>query len=214
MSNHDPHSIQDDVPFHPGAAQPAPVQGHAGHHQPRPPGPDDQPPPVDPQALEDYSATLTGFREDQAVVEATTDGAAAPIIVVLPLPDGSDARYTVRDPRDESVRSYLEALAMFAETDVQQAQAVFEALLGPEQYADMGRRIKPVLRDVVRRSAVDPTAPTVADVWKQLADGIMAPIRALAEQNPKGSGSPGGQSPTGNGSGTNAGPSGLPTRTS
>lgn len=196
-----------------------------------PPGkPDDnKPAPVDPDLLEDY-ATQQAFKEFLAEREAKAAGQVVPAgsaevanadatdgpikHLEVPIPDGKGGTdrtevYTLVDI-DRDVIAHLSMLTTLADTDMDKAQALFEAMLLPEDYVRLRRHVKLAAR-AIRQHAVDTGEKpiTIEELWRMIADAVAEPLQEL-QSDPKRLALLRGPSRTGPTSKTASTPVGLP----
>lgn len=207
MSNHQP--ISDENPSN----LPEPVAPNKpaaqGANQPK----DGETPPVDPASLADY-AEFQAWKQSQAEREAgdATSAAAALDVqsLVLEIPDG-DTVHTFRIvDLSKDVLAHLQVLATFADTDMDRAAAIFEALLGPVEYERLRKTVRPMFRRIALAHEQDPeNKPSVGDVWTNMATAISQPIKELSE-DPKRIDSLRGASATGDESRSTSTDSALP----
>lgn len=173
--------------------------------------PSDQPPPVDPESLADY-AEFRAWKESQAEREEPEPGTAALDVAALKLeiPDGDQVHTFRIVDLSRDVLAHLQVLATFADTDMDRAAAIFEALLGPVEYDRLRKTVRPMFRKIAAAHLTDPDGnPSVADVWTNMATAISQPIKELTD-DPKRIDSLRGPSPTGEESRSTAIDSGLP----
>ena len=215
MSDHPPISdnVPSDLPTPAPSTAPTPHAG--GHPQPAANGqPPDQPPPVDPSTLSDYDEFLAWKRANEEREQARADGAALDVDQLkLEIPDGDTVHEFLIVDLTKDVLAHLQVLATFADTDMDRAAAIFEALLGPTEYERLRRTVRPMFRRIAQAHIDDPEAnPSVADVWTNMAQAVATPIQELA-RDPKRIDSLRGPSATGQGSRSTSPESALPPAT-
>lgn len=210
ISDNAPSGLPDQRP----PSAPAP---HSGG-QPNPGGQTDQPDPVDPAALEDYAEFQAWKRakaEREEITLVATGGPAALDIDTLKLeiPDGDTIHTFEIANLDKDVLAHLQVLATFADTDMDRAAAIFEALLGPVEYERLRKTVRPMFRRIALAHSQDPEAnPSIADVWTGMAEAVAKPIQELAS-DPKRIDSLRGASATGDESRSTSPASALPPAT-
>lgn len=199
------------------------------------PTPSDRPeerPPVDPDLLADY-AEQEGFREFLDEWEARKAGGGEPVpfngtgarppvshvgpvkVLEVPIPGEEKARrYTLVDI-DRDVIAHLSMLTTLADTDMDKAQALFEAMLLPADYVRLRRDVKLAarrLREISIEAAERGEAvevPSIEELWRGVADAVSAPLKELNE-DPKRAALLRGPSPTGPSSKNASTPEALP----
>lgn len=204
MSNHQP--ISDENPSNlpePTAPNSPPAE------QPE----DGQPPPVDPASLADYAEfeAWKKAKDERKAGEATSAAAALDFEQLkLEIPDGDTVHEFLIIDLNRDVLAHLQVLATFADTDMDRAAAIFEALLGPVEYERLRKTVRPMFRRIALAHQEDPeNAPSVGDIWTNMARAISEPIQELSK-DPKRIDSLRGPSATGDESRSTSTASALP----
>lgn len=227
MSDHE--HITDEAPPSAAPATAGPAQApRPGPGRPDGPPKEGKAPDVDPELLEDY-ADFKAWRAARAEAEAVVPAGSAEVaqgyagsdtrqikVLEVPIPGGGPGgeerveQYHLVDI-DRDVLAHLSMLTTLADTDMDKAQALFEAMLLPADYVRLRRDVKVAARNIRNAAIADPNAEvlSIEQLWGAIADAVAEPLRELSA-DPKRVALLRGPSPTGPSSRNGSTPVGLP----
>lgn len=230
MSDHDPLISDEASPKPAPATSGAPPDHRRGGGRPDGPPKEGKQPDVDPELLADY-AEFQSWKAAQA--EAAAEGQVVPAgsaevandgaedsrqikLLEVPIPgggpDGTERveQYSLVDV-DRDVLAHLSMLTTLADTDMDKAQALFEAMLLPADYVRLRRDVKVAARNIRNAALADPDSDvlSIEDLWGAIADAVAEPLRELSS-DPKRVALLRGRSRTGRSSKNGSTPVGLP----